>query len=275
MIDQNVIEVKESRKCMHCDKVFGKSTETARRHIWDHFVVYACQCGHFTSKCESLYYHQKKNHIGYHTHVRVDKCFFEQAKLEVNASFPSQFPAKVPVKYTIDTPKRRSPVKMVKPPVPKRTLPAATIPKPASPVKPLLSTPVSSPRKSTPVKVPPSPEGPDIEVILAQMTNNPVKSKLSPIKEPRVTLSNVTKAHKRSVTFDMPTPSPKKAKKSLNQIVIKDIRYEMNQLRRDYRSIENLQQMVTEAKNSADNRLNRIEEMLQHLERESVEVNSK
>jgi hypothetical protein len=166
-------------------------------------------------------------------------------------------------------------MKLVKPPVPKRTLPAATITKPASPVKTVISTPVSSPRKSTPVKVPPSPEGPDIEVLLAQMTSHPVKSKVSPIKEPRVTLSNVTKAHKRSVTFSTPAPSPKKAKKSISQVVIKDIRYEMNQLRRDYRSIENLQQMMTEAKNSADNRLNRIEEMLQHLERESVEFDNK
>jgi hypothetical protein len=277
-IEKDLAEARDAGICGRCDKILPVNKESARRHIWDHYVIYACECGHYTTKCESLYSHQKKKHVGYKRHTRVDKCFFHQARLEINAMFPAEFPDKLEVPYVFPTPKPRHTVTKspkVKPPTPKKTKPAATITAPLptrSPVK--QSTPSHSPRKViTPSQSPTadkSVEGPDIEAILSQMTSFSSKP-VSPVKEPQVKVSALTKGQKRTVTFSNSTPPPKKVRTSKVPTIVKDLRYELDQLKRDYRCIDNIQQLLCDTKTTADNRLSRIEEMLSHLERESVE----
>jgi hypothetical protein len=242
----------------------------------DHYVVYACECGHYTTKCEGLYSHQKKKHAGYKRHVRVDKCFFHQAKLEINALFPAEFPSKLETSYVTPTPKPRHLVSkptIAKPPTPKKTTkPAATItapPSTSSPVK--LPTPIPSPVKCESPRISniADDDEPEIEAILRQITSITPKL-VSPIKEPKVTASNLSKGQKRAVTFSDPVPPPKKPKTSKLPIIIKDLRQEITQLKRDYRCLDNLQQLLVDTKASADTRLHRIEEMISHLERESV-----
>jgi hypothetical protein len=279
-INSDYALAKDTGICKHCDKVLPKNIESARRLVWDHYVVYVCTCGHFTQKCESLYSHQRKKHEGYTKHARIDKCFFQQARMEINANFLLEFPTKIQVPYTIPTHKARtfSPKKSaVKPPTPKRTTtPAATITAPPSTHSPVKqSTPTPSPVKDKPPSnsnIADTVDGPDIEAILCQMTSNKVPKLVSPIKEPRVTLSNITKGQKRAVTFTSTTPpAEKKKRRSKVPTIVKDLRYELDQLKRDYRCIDNIQQLLRDTKTTADNRLSRIEEMLSHLERESVE----
>jgi hypothetical protein len=231
-------DAKETKKCSHCDKQFGTNLETISRHTWDHYVVYACECGYYSGKCNGLYSHQKREHSNYHRHVRVDKCFFEKAKLEVNANFPSEFPDRVEVKYNVSTPRpkprpslptapimTRSPSKVTQVPTTKNK--PATITKPPSPKKTRSPVKISLPKTSSPVKPTPTAvtEGPDIDHILTQMTKSLPKP-VSPIREPpipQVTLSNLTPAQptkRRTVTICEPEPKrPKMMKIPVDELL--------------------------------------------------------
>jgi hypothetical protein len=219
--------------------------------------------------------------------VRVDKCFYEKARIEVNANFPATFPDsdKIEVAYQVTTPKprprpsmpsavikTRSPPKAARAPAPKALKPPATITKPPSPRKTKSPVETTAPRSSSPVIIDSDvTEGPNLDQILTQMTKSHPKP-MSPIKDkaiPQVTVSNMTPAQairKRTVTFT--APAAKKAK-TTSSLPITELLNEVKELRKAYRCIDNLHQVLADAKENADNSLNRLEEIIQHLGREN------
>jgi hypothetical protein len=84
---------KQTRTCPHCSHEFGKSDDILRRHLWDHHICYICECGYFAPRYEGFTSHQKREHgTTSHPNRRIDRHFFAQAKVEINATLPAEFP---------------------------------------------------------------------------------------------------------------------------------------------------------------------------------------
>lgn len=83
-----------------------KSNETTRRHAWDHFHIFACQCGYIATKYEDMNTHNASKRKSEAENVaRIDQLLYDKARNELDVALPRHFPPSDKLKKLIAKPR--------------------------------------------------------------------------------------------------------------------------------------------------------------------------
>jgi hypothetical protein len=146
--EAEIVIAKQTRICPHCPHTFSNNNDLLRRHLWDHYICFVCECGYYYPTYETFSSHQKWKHGSTeHDHRRIDRQFFSKALHEISAQLPAEFPH--PVLSNANT--AASIQEMARPP--QRQAKAISPPKPAKARKPTTtkSAPGAKPGNAPPI----------------------------------------------------------------------------------------------------------------------------
>ena len=107
-VANHISQMKETSSCPTCQRPLDNKGLAAEQHIWNHFLVYMCQCKEFVTDREDLRIHLRGHQNETKKYHKICALLFTRAQKELGLSLPATFPISSKPLKVMAVPRRKN-----------------------------------------------------------------------------------------------------------------------------------------------------------------------